>query len=126
MISTRTKVLAPLILLVAGVFVVFYYHVDPSAADSITPRCAFRVLTGYDCPGCGAQRAFHALLHGDVSDAWAYNPYIFFALPVALVYILTDAMPRRAVRLRRILYHPVAVAVILVSVLGWWILRNIP
>ena len=125
MMSYRTKVLAPALLLAAGALAVFYYMVDPAAADMWTPRCAFRVLTGYDCPGCGAQRALHALLHGNLRAAWGYNPYIFFAVPVAVVYVLAYTFPGRLTRLRRMLFHPAAVAVILVSVLAWWIMRNI-
>ncbi|MDE7397749.1 MAG: DUF2752 domain-containing protein, partial [Muribaculum sp.] len=26
------------------------------------PKCLFRQLTGLECPGCGSQRAIHALL----------------------------------------------------------------
>ena len=37
------------------------------------PRCPFLLLTGLYCPGCGSQRAVHALLHGQVARAAGLN-----------------------------------------------------
>lgn len=111
---------------VAAVFAVvavcyFYYHFDPSYA----PRCLFKFVTGYDCPGCGSQRAFHALLHGRVSDAWGYNPFIFFAVPAAVWYLVIEALRRRYPRLHAASCHPLIVAAIAIAVAAWWILRNL-
>jgi hypothetical protein len=39
--------------------------------------CPFKELTGYDCPGCGMQRSFIALLKGDVIEAVIIFPAIF-------------------------------------------------
>jgi len=39
--------------------------------------CPFKELTGYDCPGCGLQRSFIALLKGDVIEAVMIFPAIF-------------------------------------------------
>ena len=36
--------------------------------------CIFRVLTGYDCPGCGMTRAFREMVSLDVLEAFRYNP----------------------------------------------------
>jgi hypothetical protein len=47
------------------------------------PRCTFHLLTGLECPGCGVTRALHHLLHGRVERAFALNPLLFAALPVA-------------------------------------------
>src|SRR5690606_2629375 len=53
----------------AGVLAVvgFYGLVDP--ATGILPSCPFYTLTHWYCPGCGSQRALHALLHGDPGTA---------------------------------------------------------
>ena len=48
------------------------------------PRCAFLEVTGWQCPGCGSQRALAALLHGHPLEAWRYN----LMLPPALAMIL--------------------------------------
>jgi len=36
--------------------------------------CPFKVLTGYDCPGCGFQRSVIALLQGNLSESLHYYP----------------------------------------------------
>jgi hypothetical protein len=54
--------------------------VDPSRPGHY-PLCPTYALTGFYCPGCGLLRATHALLHGDVVAATAFNP---IALPLWL------------------------------------------
>ena len=39
--------------------------------------CPFKELTGYECPGCGIQRSFVALLKGDFIEAAIIFPAIF-------------------------------------------------
>ena len=58
-------------LIAAAALIAAYYRLGPESG--LYPRCMFRQLTGLDCPGCGSQRAIHALLHGHVAEAWGYN-----------------------------------------------------
>jgi Protein of unknown function (DUF2752) len=46
--------------------------------------CPFRDLTGLDCPGCGATRAFLSLVHGDLLRALHDNA-VAVALGAAVV-----------------------------------------
>ncbi len=55
---------------------------DP-AQHTFYPRCSFKMLTGWDCPGCGGLRAAHQLLHGHVRAAFALNPFWCVVLPIA-------------------------------------------
>lgn len=119
--TTAVIALAACAITVVVVFCFFYYHFDPSRA----PRCFFKVLTGYDCPGCGSQRAFHSLLHGDVAAAWGYNPFVFFAVPAALWYFTVEALRKRYPRLHARTCHPLITTAVLIGVVAWWILRNV-
>jgi hypothetical protein len=57
----------------------YLFAVDP--AQGVMPKCMFHELTGLHCPGCGASRALHALLHGQVMRAIGFNPLLMLALP---------------------------------------------
>ena len=39
------------------------------AARTDVPTCVMKLLTGFDCPGCGGTRAAWYLLHGDLPAA---------------------------------------------------------
>lgn len=45
--------------------------------------CPFRAITGWDCPLCGGTRMGEALLHGDVSAAFGFNPVALIGIFVA-------------------------------------------
>jgi hypothetical protein len=85
--QTRLSELLPAIgsigLLVSGA--VFLYVVNP-VTTRLIPPCPFLWATNCYCPGCGAARAFHAMLRGDFGAAISYNPLLMLALP-ALGYV---------------------------------------
>lgn len=90
------------------------------------PPCPFRWLTGLQCPGCGSQRAFRALLEGHPLEAWSYN----LLLPPLLVYlglILLLPLLRNpaAGKIHSRLTSPLSVFILLGTVILWGILRNI-
>jgi hypothetical protein len=45
------------------------------------PICLFHQTTGLLCPGCGALRATHQLLHGHLAAAFRFNPVLIASLP---------------------------------------------
>ena len=59
---------------------------DPRTAGFFPP-CVFHRLTGLHCPGCGATRALHALVHGDLVGALHDNAVFVLMLP-AIVGLL--------------------------------------
>lgn len=70
--------------LLAGTGAVYLYFHDPK----IYPiPCAVHLLTGLYCPGCGAGRACFALLHGDIVEAFCYNPLMVILIPFLGLYI---------------------------------------
>ncbi|MBF0538711.1 MAG: DUF2752 domain-containing protein [Nitrospirae bacterium] len=62
------------------------YQFNPEHHTGLFPPCAFRALTGFYCPGCGATRALHYLLHGDIVAAFRYNQLIVIFVPF-IVYV---------------------------------------
>ncbi len=90
--------------------------------------CIFQKLTGLHCPGCGAARASRALLHFDVLLALDRNVLFVLFAPFGVYFILKQyiryVFGKDVLPMFRISY-PVGVA-ILVSVVLFWILRNIP
>jgi hypothetical protein len=48
--------------------------------DRPVPLCLLKRLTGIACPTCGFTRGMLSLLHGDITQAWLYNPLLFSAL----------------------------------------------
>jgi hypothetical protein len=82
-ISLRRKsfipgVMVPLVflaLIIGGT--VFFF--DP-ATHRFFPGCTFHKLTGWNCPGCGATRSLHALLHGDLPAALRDNALFIAAI----------------------------------------------
>lgn len=93
----------------------------------LMPRCIFKWLTGYDCPGCGSQRALRALAHGQVMEAWSYN----YLLPFLVAYLAALLLlplwrgNRGVARVYAALTSPAAVWSVAAAVVVWWILRNI-
>ena len=73
----------------------------------LRPPCLILRATGLQCAGCGTQRMVTALLHGDLSGAWGYNPFMFLCLPLTGVYVLWEA--RRYVNRKPPLYKTRAV-----------------
>ena len=70
--------------------------------------CPFRLVTGWECPLCGATRLGGALLHLELAAAFAFNPLVLVALGVLSVLgvvwtleLLTRAALRPPERLAR-------------------------
>lgn len=107
---------------VAGV--VIYSTFDPSASRWF-PRCPFLMLTGLKCPGCGTQRAIHALLHGDVLSALHFNALLPVSIPLLLLYGYAELVRTRKPRFYNRVNSVTAILAVLIVVIVWWIVRNI-
>ncbi len=121
-----------LVIAVAGllvvVLVVLYAVFDP-ATSGLFPRCPFRMLTGLRCPGCGSQRAVHALLHGDLLAAMRANLLLVLFIPYVVCGLVLDCMRRkgpRATWVHATFYGQYAAWIILGVLFAYWILRNVP
>jgi hypothetical protein len=50
------------------------------------PVCYFHLITGLYCPGCGALRATHQLLHGNLAAAARLNLLVVLSLPATALW----------------------------------------
>ena len=118
----------PLIVLglLTGVAIAVLWLVDPRQVA--LSSCSLHEVTGLYCPGCGATRATHQLLHGELISALRYNALWVLSLPVALYCISSELrrlargrpLPGDPVRNRWFLVGAFAVAVL------FGLLRNLP
>lgn len=96
--------------------------VDPTR-HALGPPCPLKVLTGLDCPLCGATRATGALVRGDVVTALDHNALYVLALPVVgmlmLFWLMRARLPAwtESARLR------ISLAVVAIS---FGVVRNLP
>jgi hypothetical protein len=90
------------------------------------PACPLHSLTGLNCPGCGTQRALHALAHGHLGVALHDNAFAILAIPVLLyAYVMwagrafSFAVPQLAVPSRWLRWLGPAV-------IAFTVARNLP
>ena len=121
--TMRRRVIFTLVVILSGVVL---YWLDP-AQYVFMPKCIFRMLTGWDCPGCGLQRAVHALLHGRFWEAVQYNYFLLLGIPyvLAVMYMEWFTSGEKHLRLRRVLYHRYVLYAYVALYLAWWVLRNV-
>lgn len=101
----------------------FFYFINPAAC----PPCPLHALTGLNCPGCGATRAGHELLHGHFLAAVHLNAPLVLALPILLAVGLWPVLTgdtRDPVK--TLAAHHQWGWLILLLVLTFGIVRNIP
>lgn len=117
-------ILVPAVLAMAGIV---YYVFDPSNTELSFPKCPFHLLTGYQCPACGIQRAFHCLMHGDIMQALQYNYFFIVSIPLCVLAIMAEWYNYShrfdwAEKIVNSKYTLISFAILFVL---WWILRNI-
>ena len=114
----RRKVL--LVVLTAFLAAAFLVPVD--TVCSLPPVCLTRILTGFDCPGCGMTRALVSLAHGDLAGALAFHPLVpvVAALLVGLFAALTlEAAFGRSLRVEGRQLNRVALFLLALFLLTW-------
>ena len=126
---TRRRLLIfslPLLLIALVALAIIYYRVSPTSSVFF-PKCAFLMLTGLKCPGCGSQRAVHALLHADFTSAFVHNALLVLSLPylVLLIGARLDVYLHPASSLRSTLESPLAIRTYFVITIAFWIARNV-
>jgi hypothetical protein len=113
-----------IVIITAVVFIALLYFFADARTHAL-PKCPFHSVTHLYCPGCGSQRALSALLHGNLIDAFHDNVLMVLFLPLLLYWLLVSF---RFNGKRKVLlfYNVLFVRLVLIVVLCFWLLRNIP
>ena len=107
----------------AAVLAVGGWLLRDAALWSLLPACPFHTLTGWYCAGCGSTRLVHALLQGHLLAAFRANPLAFVFLPGIIVDLALLASASTA---PRVFGRLLTARVLLILILGYTILRNLP
>ncbi len=119
----KSTIIAVATIVIVAAIIVVYYTFDP-AQYSFFPRCPSKLITGYDCPGCGTQRAFHALLNGNLAEALHHNAILLLAVPFLVVYAAASILKKRLPRFHAAMNSSIVCWTVLGILLLWWVVRN--
>jgi hypothetical protein len=92
---------------------------------SWAPSCAFKGLTGLECPTCGSTRAVLFLAQGDILSSFKMNPLASLCFIVAVVFLLYSLLtlvfdaPRIGVVLSNKEKDALRVGAVLLVLINW-------
>lgn len=111
--------------IVAAVAVAMLYaFVDPLDARWL-PKCMVYQLTGFKCPGCGTQRALHALFTGHPADAFRANAALVPGLLLCVALIVAEQFRDSVPGVYRALNSRTMIMALLVVIIAWTLFRNV-
>lgn len=104
-----------------------YSKYSPTDNNMWFPQCPFKLLTGWSCPGCGIQRAVHALLNWHLGEAFAYNYFFVISIPYSVIVCVAYGLRRlhKAERITEIFEHRILAMIYVYCFFAWFIIRNI-
>jgi hypothetical protein len=125
---TRQLAIASLVWLGLAAIAILLFFFNPALpGNQFFPKCPFRLLTGWQCPGCGSTRACYQLLHLQPIAAFKLNPLMVLTMPFIVYGLL--GFTRSAVTgqpHRRLFIPPIYLWAWLVLLIFFWVFRNTP
>lgn len=122
----RKHGLFAMMVLLGAVGLILLRIFDPTRSG-IFPPCPVRYLTGLYCPGCGSLRALHALLHGNLRQAWAMNPLAMALLPFIGYGLASEVHTHfRGHALPGMMLSATSIRVLCAIIVFYGIARNLP
>ncbi|MDR3000119.1 MAG: DUF2752 domain-containing protein [Fibromonadaceae bacterium] len=125
---TIKKIIIFLLTIVFIFAIIIYGKLNPENFPFF-PKCIFKMLTSFDCPGCGAQRTIHYLLNLEFANAIRTNAFLVLAIPYILLGLIIEFSRDDKVFINKVynkLYGSTAALAALVIIISWWIFRNVP
>ena len=122
----RRDILAAMAVAGVGIILALLYCFNPTET-ALAPKCIFRAVTGWSCPGCGMQRFLHAFMHGRILEAFRYNYLLLILLPyLALIFAERLLLKgERQQHWKNIIEGPRMAMVMCIIAPAWFIIRNI-
>lgn len=127
MLKTKKIIFFCLVIIVFVPLVIIYGKLNPENSN-LFPKCPFKILTSYECPGCGSQRAIHYLLNLKIGSAIKANALLVLSIPYVLLLIFTELLKSKTrffMRLYNILYSSKAIWTVFLIIVFWWLARNL-
>ena len=81
------RVITILFLIIVVIIMSLLYFFYPANDHNFYPGCALYSFTGFYCPACGSQRAFSALLHGNIILAIRNNLLFVVLIPIIIRFL---------------------------------------
>lgn len=112
--------------IIAGILaiLVLFWFINP--LNILFPKCPVYLYTGLYCTGCGSQRSLHAFLNGNIADACRQNLLATLCYIAFFAEIILLAFKKTTWRPSALLKQRYAALVVLVLLLVFTLLRNIP
>ena len=105
----------------------FVLHNQNPGETKYFPQCAFHGISGLHCPGCGAARAIHSMLSGDILGALKNNLFLVILAPAIFWLLILDTAREFWGFKPKLKPAPAALLVLLfVLLVLYTVLRNIP
>ena len=110
-----------IILLITG----YYFFLNPYEQEYFFISCPFYKITGYQCSGCGSQRAFHEILHLNFKEAFHQNALVLIAIPYFSLIFFTSFCQEKFAKLRQLLIGKKTILILFFIAILFGIFRNL-
>ena len=117
--NKKKIIILSILVLILVIFILF------DIFEVIGIPCPFYEYLHFYCPGCGSTRMIRSLLHFEFYQAFRYNPLLFILLfpfgGVIIAEIVYSIKNKKMFNISTKIY-----VILLIIILIYWILRNIP
>ena len=110
-----------IILLITG----YYFFLNPYEQEYFFISCPFYKITGYQCSGCGSQRAFHEILHLNFKEAFHQNALVLLGIPYFSLIFFTSFFQEKFAKLRQVLIGKKTILILFIIVILFGVFRNL-
>lgn len=112
-------------LLLFLIIAAYYFFLNPHQQRSFFLSCPFYKITGYKCPGCGAQRAFHEMLHLHFLEAFRQNALFVVGISYFLLLFFISFYKEKYEKLWTLLIGNKTLLVLVSLVILFGVFRNL-